>query len=73
VRDLAVGAFAHSNGLGGRHRIGAVFILLPPPADGTLAAWQKIGESAGGFTGTLNDQASSASRWPRSATSMRTA
>ncbi|MCH8345262.1 MAG: FG-GAP repeat protein [Planctomycetes bacterium] len=51
VGDLAVGALADDDG--GTNR-GAVWVLFLNP-DGTVKSHQKISDTQGGFTGTLND------------------
>jgi hypothetical protein len=51
VGDLAVGAIADDDGGGNR---GAVWVLFLNP-DGTVRSHQKISDTAGGFTGTLDN------------------
>ena len=51
VADLAVGVQGDDDGGGGR---GAVWVLFLNP-DGTVKAHQKISDTQGGFTGTLDD------------------
>jgi len=52
VEDIAVGAF--QDGDGGSER-GAIWILFMND-DGTVSSEQKISDTAGGFTGTLDDE-----------------
>jgi hypothetical protein len=51
VSDIAVGAYQDDTGGSGR---GAVWILFLR-SDATVSGWEKIGDSTGGFTGTLDD------------------
>ena len=54
INDIAVGAYADDDGSTGNNNRGAVYILFLN-TDGTVSDYQKISDTEGGFTATLND------------------